>query len=761
MLLPGLFALGFAQTGVVAPTGDFASDATLRVPIDPADPLLAFAWDGASESPSLFGTGEALLDPGFPAPHTDDVLRFSCDEGRGDVLHDSVVASRLLSAARTQWTRGRFGWAAQLAAPVRVEFADGSIDAEWTAGFFIRPERRSPPTMILEGEGSFSIAVDADGFIAARITRMNGHAIELRSQLPLPLARWTHVALAFDDRTFHHVRLIVGDAFVWAPLGAAVVRSPRALRIAGEGIALDEVRVAKRALTTAALLERSRTAIAAGEHVWTLRFRSGLRERRIWAGVLRSATANGEQLASHADLRRVVAKADGLRWVPGQWTRSTANDEPLPRTAHPVVYVGDHRALIFGGEIRDTHTPPMINRDETWLYDLEQKKWTRAGVAPAPPPRCHMPAAYAADQHLLLLVGGWFNGGPEKKLFSDTWTFDTRATRWQQRTPKGVKMPALSDAGLVYHPVLKRFLLFTNAGNFAYDPAQDRWEQRPKPTVVDREGRPAERTFRISPMMGFDPGSEQILSFGGARQQDGKRVYLGDTSLYDAARNQWTVLEPKVAPSPRVRSGFAYDNRRARFVLFGGVRDQFSTRDRDLWSFDARTRIWTPLEAANTPSARGGFYGMAYDPERDEFALLAGRHAVDRFLAEAWHLSLDPTAPGRAAWAFDRDAAAGADRVWVEFSGDGEPSLDVSTSPDTNVWSPRTTRSDARFVRLTIGFLPVVENTAAPLRVRALGLAVGRAPCAGRAGCVERALPPYSAPPPASSSTTSPSASDS
>lgn len=745
VLLLVFVAPGLARMAAAAPAGDLASDAALRVPLSAADPLIAFGWDGAPESISQFATAEALLDPGVPAPRVDDLLRFSFDEGTGDVAHDAIVTKRAVSVPSAQWTRGRFGWAAQLAEPgVQVELPDAAIGAEWTADFFVRPERRGPAVTILESQGVFAIAIDAAGFVEASIVRADGPPLVLRSAAPLPLASWTHVALAFDDQTFHHVRLIVGDAFEWAPLRGAVVSSPRVLRIRGGGPAIDELRVAKRAFTTADLIERGNPEIAAGEHVWTLHFRSGTRERRVWAGIVRSATADGDDLASRAQLHRVVAKDDGLAWVPGQWTRSKAIENPLPRTAHPVVYVGDHRALIFGGEIRDTHTPPMINRGETWLYELASQSWQRTGVAPAPPPRCHLPAAYSPDHHLLLLVGGWFNGGPDKFVMSDTWTLDVQTGRWQQRKPSGVKMPRQSDAGLVYHPPSKRFLLFTNTSQFAYDPAQDRWERIAKPSAVDRDGNPTERLGRISPMTGFDPATQQIVSFGGARQHDGQRVYVGDTALYDVAKNRWTVLAPKVAPSPRVRSGFAYDSRRGRFVLFGGVRDQFSTRDRDLWSFDTRSGEWTPHEAANTPSARGGFYGMAYDADRDEFVLIAGRHSVERFHDDAWHLSLDPAAPGRTTWVFDREAATGADRVKVEFSGDGEPSIEVTTSPDTDAWSEPA--AGARFVRVAVGLPPVAEKTAAPLRVRRVALVSETAPCANRAGCIERPLPSYATP---------------
>ena len=83
---------------------------------------------------------------------------------------------------------------------------------------------------------------------------------------------------------------------------------------------------------------------------------------------------------------------------------------------------------------------------------------------------------------------------------------------------------------------------------------------------------------RVSPIMGYDPETGLILRFGGAMLVDGEQVYTDTTALYDHAENRWTVLQLDLAPTPRVRAGFAYDTIRKRFVLFGGVRDQFSNR---------------------------------------------------------------------------------------------------------------------------------------------------------------------------------------
>src|SRR6185436_18025780 len=112
-----------------------------------------------------------------------------------------------------------------------------------------------------------------------------------------------------------------------------------------------------------------------------------------------------------------------------------------------------------------------------------------------------------------------------------------------------------------------------------------------------------------------DPGSGLIVLYGSeATQPNGKGVYGDTTMVYDVAANVLTLRRPASAPSARVRAGLAYDSRLGVFVLFGGVQDQYSKRKSDLWTYDLAKNVWTQHEASNTPSERGGYYGMAYDP---------------------------------------------------------------------------------------------------------------------------------------------------
>ena len=58
----------------------------------------------------------------------------------------------------------------------------------------------------------------------------------------------------------------------------------------------------------------------------------------------------------------------------------------------------------------------------------------------------------------------------------------------------GPALQAHSDASLVYHPGLRRFLLFTGLKVWEYDPEEDAWSRRKKAEVVDETGQMKIRT---------------------------------------------------------------------------------------------------------------------------------------------------------------------------------------------------------------------------------------------------------------------------
>ena len=162
-------------------------------------------------------------------------------------------------------------------------------------------------------------------------------------------------------------------------------------------------------------------------------------------------------------------------------------------------------------------------------------------------------------------------------------------------------------------------------------------------------------------------------------------------------------------------------------TLFGGVRDQFSHRYGDLWSFDVAEKRWRTMDASNAPSARGGYYGMAYDPVLDEFVVAAGRpeHAV--LLDETWHLKIRPDATGTATYVFDRAAFPTADR-WFDVSTEPSGSrvrFRFAGSDDARRWGAWVPRPHlleprrARYVKVQIEMVPGPSG-AAP-RVSSMG----------------------------------------
>jgi len=205
---------------------------------------------------------------------------------------------------------------------------------------------------------------------------------------------------------------------------------------------------------------------------------------------------------------------------------------------------------------------------------------------------------------------------------------------------------------------------------------------------VDENGQPSTYSVPGSAMCGFDPVSGEVVLFGG-HTGSGSTVFHDTTVLYDPLLNRFTVLAPPVHPDARVRSGFAYDPMLRRFVLFGGVLDQFSQRFDDLWAFDPATRTWSELACSNRPSARGGYFGMAYDDATDEFVLFGGRSDGEHWLDETQVLELRPNGTGKAVFTFDRLQGWNR-RTWFADAvtpGDSSVSYLFRWSIDARRWS--------------------------------------------------------------------------
>lgn len=90
---------------------------------------------------------------------------------------------------------------------------------------------------------------------------------------------------------------------------------------------------------------------------------------------------------------------------------------------------------------------------------------------------------------------------------------------------------------------------------------------------------------RYSHAAAFDAARGSILVFGGYDPSEG---YRGDTWRWSAPTpggGQWELVQTPIAPVPRVFHAMAYDESRARVVLFGGL---YTAVTGDTWEWDGQ-----------------------------------------------------------------------------------------------------------------------------------------------------------------------------
>jgi hypothetical protein len=658
--------------------------------LEPGRRLAGYSWDGRARIPWLSDRPPEHLFYGEIGRDADTALYLTFNHGPSSEA-ELQAAGWELGSSRLAACAGRFGQGVRLDrdSVLRCTIPERSAPLQaWTVEFWLRPEQPRPgrSSDLLAVPDVLAVTCTPEGRLRLEIPGAGESGPEGRKPLvfvhPQALAagQWHHVGVVLDLLDLRAARLVIDGEPHGQRLDPACVQAePRALLLGdGRGLAtglafvLDELCLRARNTSTAELarhfalerraVQRLRLHYADGGAAGDTRSE----ELELWREPQAEARIDSVEEWRRGELVHACASTAGLTWTPEHW-RALDIAGPVARTTHPVVSLGGRRVFTFGGETRDTHWGRVANTDDTWIFDGAAERWARVPTPVAPFPRCHMPAAYSPDHDLVLLVGGWWQGGwwtdaPETQ-FDDTWVYHVSEQRWEQRFPAGADLPAIGDNGLVYLPEQRRFLLFLYAQARLYDPDADRWEARAPFTSLDQHGRPAQGVMAISRTCERDPASGRLLLFGGSYGPKND-AFCDETAMYDVDANTLTVLDPPVRPAARVRTALAYDPVRARFVLFGGGRDQDTPRFDDLWTFDPRTGAWSEVErGAERPSGRGGFFGMAYDAVADHFVLACGRSGKERWQDETWVLELDERRAGVARYLFDRAAFPEA-RAW-------------------------------------------------------------------------------------------------
>jgi len=287
-----------------------------------------------------------------------------------------------------------------------------------------------------------------------------------------------------------------------------------------------------------------------------------------------------------------------------------------------------------------------------------------------PPRRAHHALVYDAARRAVLLTAGStpLEQGKRFVFYDDLWAFDSCGWR-----PLGQSGSEVSGVSLAADPKRGRLLSFGGyngrslgelralEGNawkplgvldempvaepgFVFDAARNRFVAfggSPGPGQVSEEtweydGAKWTRAAGTGPpgrqahVMAYDARRARTVVFGGlAGGPRGQRPpVLGDTWEYDGKR--WREIAGP-GPSPRNSPGVAYDSKRGLVILFGGAGDAGFLGD--TWGFDGKA--WTKLaDTGPEPRAMGS---LAYDPQRDRVVLFGGRKGwPDGDLDDTW-----------------------------------------------------------------------------------------------------------------------------
>jgi hypothetical protein len=120
----------------------------------------------------------------------------------------------------------------------------------------------------------------------------------------------------------------------------------------------------------------------------------------------------------------------------GSWAQRNPVTHPGAIFGHRMVYIGGDKALLFGGS---TGGDNVLN--QTWVYDLSDDTWTQMFPASSPPGRYDHAMAYIGDDKAV--VFGGFNGTTG---IADTWVYDLSENTWTQMSPASAPGARFSSA---------------------------------------------------------------------------------------------------------------------------------------------------------------------------------------------------------------------------------------------------------------------------------------------------------------------------
>ena len=222
-----------------------------------------------------------------------------------------------------------------------------------------------------------------------------------------------------------------------------------------------------------------------------------------------------------------------------------------------------------------------------------------------------------------LLLGGTFVASA--LLPSPGATAGTSTPSWTQLNPD-TSPPGRILASMAYDPGTGQLVLFGGAGCTNGSPCNDTWtwngstwtQQSPATSPPGRDN---------GASMAYDPATGQLILFGGT----GSSADLNDTWTWNGTT--WTQLFPATSPPVRDEASMAYDPDTGQLVLFGGHSVPAGIIRSDTWTWNGTT--WTEQSPATSPPARGAG-SMSFDPANGTMVLFGGYDKPGNYLNDTW-----------------------------------------------------------------------------------------------------------------------------
>ena len=290
-------------------------------------------------------------------------------------------------------------------------------------------------------------------------------------------------------------------------------------------------------------------------------------------GGVADASGDASEFRIKNDLWQLLGatSAAGMEWRPVEPVGA------VPRARWIARAVGDpshDRVYVFGGA--HGTTSPCAN--DTWVVEGASTvrgpaRWRRVTASHAPSPRADFTFAFDTASGALLVFGGH---DCVRQRFGDLWALDTRdaAAAWHEVRPdssSGAPGPR-SSAASVWDPVGRRLLVFGGRDDRA--PIGGLWElslvpaPRWTPRVCDGDAPPP----MTGGMAAYDARRDRMIVVGGVTAEGHalSTVWLLDGTR--GARCRWSKAVVRGDPIPARGYGFlAWDDAAQMAVAVGGV----------------------------------------------------------------------------------------------------------------------------------------------------------------------------------------------